>query len=151
MKDDALDQEAKNRYILLYSKQPAARPAEFSSVSIPSIGGGNNKTNNTPQYELVERNKQASFFAINGQISQDNKQIGSYEERTDLANGKTYKTFTIKLKNGTVVAEAKGEGVAPNTYEVFSHIDRRTSLVTVRFNTAPLNDIAKYLTDNRYL
>ncbi len=158
LKDDLLNQTAKYRYLLLNSKEPAPKPDQATGKFQAAINGiGEKKEATTPnngvmtQYPLVERNKQVSFFAMNGQINQDSKLIGLYKEKTDLANGKTYKTFVLKLTDGTTIAEAKGEGVAPKDYEVFSFLDRRTGHVTVRFTTSPLEDIAKYLTDNRYL
>jgi hypothetical protein len=160
LKDDAIDEDAKKRYIMLYGKEPTPRQNPFANLN---LGGrnqnGSNDTDNTDvdikirtsQGGVVERNKYAPVTHINGELSQGGVKIGSYTDKTDFANGKMYQTFIISSPNGVAVAEAVGEGAAPQTYRVFTYADRRATQISVTYSSDPLQDIGKYLSDNRYL
>lgn len=159
LKDDAINEDAKKRYIMLYGKEPAPRQNPLANLNL-GFGGRNQNRNNdtnadinigTPQGGLVERNKYAPVIAVNGELLQAGVKIGTYTDNTDFGNGKMYQTFIITSANGVAVAEAVGEGAVPQVYQVFTYTDRRTTQVSVEYTSAPLQSIGKYLSDNRYL
>lgn len=163
VKDNALNEEGKKRYITLFGTEP--EPANNVARTINNIGldignnnngnnqNNNNQNNNVPafeQYGLVERNKQGYIDTnIPNKIQQDFKIIGTFEKKEDFVN--TLVTYYIKLPNGTAIAQAVGKGIAPQQFEVTAYANRSRSIITVRFATSPVEDIARYLVDNGYL
>ena len=83
------------------------------------------------------------------EIKQDFKVIGTFEKNDNFSAGTI--TYYIKLPNGTTIAEAVGQGIAPDKYEVTAYANRSKTVVSVTFSTSPVEDIAKYLVDNGYL
>lgn len=154
VKDNALNEEAKKRYITLFSTQPEASNKVANTINKIGIGGNNNNSNNNApnivQYSLVERDKQGHIDTnLSKEIKQDFKVIGTFEKNDNFSAGTI--TYYIKLPNGTTIAEAVGKGIAPNQYEVTSYANRLKSVVTVKYTTSPVEEIARYLVDNGYL
>lgn len=142
VKDNALNEDAKKRYLTLYGTKPSGNNVKNSN---------NTASNSTPvQYNLVERDKERSINTnLSNEITQDFKVIGTFAKSENFSAGTI--TYFIKLPNGTIVAEAVGKGISPQEYTITTYANRANAVVTVKYTTSPVEDIAKYLVDNGYL
>ena len=142
IKDDVLNEEAKKRYITLYGTEPAPNVVRRAV-------NNNSQDNDSANGALVERNKNGHVSASFNTIRQSGKEIGTYTKGDNFSAGTI--TYTVKLMDGTTIAEAVGKGISPEVFEVTTYPNRSKSTVKVKFSTSPMDDIAKYLVDSGYL
>lgn len=113
-------------------------------------GGGNNRGGNNG-YNLVQRNRSGMIQVIGDDVMQDNKTIGSVDEDSGFNGGKTVKTYTFSLPDGTQVAVATVEGINTKTATVVTAKDNRTFTLPITSNYSVEKEIAKYLISKFYL
>ncbi len=100
---------------------------------------------------LVERNRSAHLYVFGNKLQQDFKDIGFANEKTELANGKSYKVIRFTLPDGTLIAEAKGESFNSKTMTVTTLKDNKRHTVTYDFINKQVENVAQYLIDHYYL
>ncbi len=121
------------------------------NVNINTNGNKNAPAPASSNAVLVERNRSAHLYVFGNKLQQDLKDIGFANEKTELANGKSYKVITFSLPDGTVIAEAKGESFNSKTMIVTTISDHKRHTITYDFVNKQIENLAQYLIDHYYL
>lgn len=123
--------------------------SNYGNVSTNVNTGSSVNTNNS-NIGIVERNRSAQLFIFGDKLQQDFKDIGFAKEKTELANGKSYRVIRFTLPDGTLVAEARGESFNSTTLIVTTMKDNKRQSVSYAF-AKQIEEVAKYLIDHYYL
>lgn len=121
------------------------------NVNINTNGNKNAATPASSNAALVERNRSAQLYVFGNKLQQDFKDIGFANEKTELANGKSYKVIRFTLPDGTLIAEAKGESFNSTTMVVTTLKDNKRHTVSYDFINKQIEHVAQYLIDHYYL
>jgi len=108
-------------------------------VIVNNTGGG-----------IVQRNRNAGFSVINGQVRQDNVMVGTVQMSQMAENGIIVKTIVAFLPDGTKVAEATCNGLDAHNWNVITLKDNRSYWVNSSFNN-DASDIVRYLIGAYYM
>lgn len=179
VKDNGINQEAAHKFVIKNGKKFSEEKSRIT-MSV-STGGGNvgnayanhysngysngggvnvninaggNQAASAPastNATVVARNRSAHLYVFGSKLQQDSKDIGFANEKTELANGKSYKVISFTLPDGTLIAEAKGESFNSSTMIVTTLSDHKRHTVSYDFATKRIEDVAQYLIDHYYL
>lgn len=161
-----LNKEAAHKFVVKNGKKFSEEKSHIT-VSISTNNTGNayanhysngyaNGTNpnvsgtTTSNIGLVERNRSAHLYIFGDKLQQDFKDIGFAKEKTELANGKSYRVIRVTLPDGTLIAEAKGESFNSSTLIVTTLKDNKKHSVSYSFGKQ-VEAVANYLIDHYYL
>ncbi len=148
IKEQAFNQEAENRFLLLYPSKESGSSVATSPANT-ELGG----TNRAPlQYQIVERrNKGVIFIDNSGKINDNNIFIGTINHQRDMDKGTFKNRVLIALPDGTTIAEAHFEGIGTvNTAQISTFRDRQSHTVNINETTFK-KDIVEFLTQRGYL
>ncbi len=143
VKDNDINAEAERKFLLKY-------PQKLSNASAPQIVALITSGTSGNSYQTVERNRNAGILVMGSEIKQDFKQIATYKKSSKAANGAIMETLSFYLPDGTLAAEATGEGVNAKQWRVVTMKDNGVHNVSTGFSKEA-EDIAKYLSGRYYL
>jgi hypothetical protein len=93
---DGINPEGERRFLQIYDKDLSKSSASDNPISVATSGGN--------EYQVVERERKGEVKVFGNTIQQNFTDIGEYEKDRDTSKG-AY-VFSIKLPNGTKIAEA---------------------------------------------
>lgn len=121
------------------------------STQMSAQVAGTSKTNKTVASKIVERDTQELIFSFDGEIRQNKKVVGTYEEDFSFKEGQEYKVYLVYYLDGELCATITMGASRKAEVEIKTESDSEIHAPKIERPYQRVNESLQFLVKNRYL